>query len=50
MTKSEKHCGKRRKNIVEKGEIAHFEQFLILSLCFQKAVRGIRIRLYEGKG
>ena len=23
-------------NIVEKGEIARFEQFLLLSLCFQK--------------
>ena len=25
-------------NIVAKGEIAHFEQFLLLSLCFQKTV------------
>ena len=25
-------------NIVEKGEIARSEQFLLLSLCFQKAV------------
>ena len=24
------------KNIVAKGEIARFEQFLLLSLCFQK--------------
>ena len=39
-------------NIVAKGEIACFEQFLLLSLCFQKAVccRGVRKRLYEGKG
>ena len=39
-------------NIVSKGEIAHFEQFLLLSPCFQKAVccRGVRNRLYEGKG
>ena len=39
-------------NIVAKGEIARFEQFLLLSLCFQKAVcyRGVRKRLYEGKG
>ena len=39
-------------NIVAKGEIAHFDQFLLLSLCFQKAVccRGVRKRLYEGKG
>ena len=38
-------------NIVAKGEIARFEQFLLLSLCFQKAVccRGVRKRLYEGK-
>ena len=38
-------------NIVSKGEIARFVQFLLLSLCFQKAVccRGIRKRLYEGK-
>ena len=33
-------------NIVTKGEIARFVQFLLLSLCFQKAVccRGIRKR------
>ena len=39
-------------NIVAKGEIARFEQFLLLSLCFQKAdcCRGVRKRLYEGKG
>ena len=39
-------------NIVAKGEIARFVQFLLLSLCFQKAVccRGVRKRLYEGKG
>ena len=38
-------------NIVANGEIAHFEQFLLLSLCFQKAVccRGIRKRLYQGR-
>ena len=32
-----------------KGEIARFEQFLVLLLCFQKAVccRGVRKRLYE---
>ena len=36
-------------NIVAKGEIARFVQFLLLSLCFQKAVccRGVRKRLYE---
>ena len=36
-------------NIVAKGEIARFEQFLLLSLCFQKAVccRGVRKRLRE---
>ena len=40
------------KNIVSKGEIARFVQFLLLSLCFQIAVccRGVRKRLYEGKG
>ena len=45
MTKSEK-------NIVAKGEIARFEQFLLLTQCFQRAVRyrGVRKRLYEGKG
>ena len=39
-------------NIVAKREIARFEQFLLLSLCFQKAVwcRDVRKRLYEGKG
>ena len=39
-------------NIVAKGEIARFEQFILLSLCFQKAVccRGIKKRLYEGNG
>ena len=35
-------------HIVAKGEIACFVQFLLLSLCFQKAVccRGVRKRLY----
>ena len=44
--------GLKVENIVAKGEIAHFEQFLLLSLCFQKAIccRGVRKRLYEGKG
>ena len=28
----------RVKNIVTKGEIARFEQFFLLSPCFQKAV------------
>ena len=39
-------------NIVAKGEIARFEQFLLMSLCFQKAVccRDVRKCLYEGKG
>ena len=39
-------------NIVAKGEIARFVQFLLLSLCFYKVVccRGVRKRLYEGKG
>ena len=34
-----------------KGEITCFEQFLLLSVCFQNAVccRGVRKRLYEGK-
>ena len=34
-----------------KGEIARFVQFLLLLLCFRKAVccRGVRKRLYEGK-
>ena len=36
-------------NIVAKGETARSEQFLLLSLCFQKAVfcRDVRKRLYE---
>ena len=42
----------RVENMVTKGEITCFEQFLLLLPCFQKAVcyRGIRKRLYEGKG
>ena len=34
-----------------KEEIARFDQLLLLSLCFQKAVccRGVRKRLYEGR-
>ena len=38
--------------MVTEGEIARFEQFLLLLPCFQKAVccRGVRKRLYEGKG
>ena len=41
----------KNSNIVVKGEIARFEQFPLLSLCFQKAVccRDVRKRLYEGK-
>ena len=37
-------------NIVAKGEIACFEQFLLLSLYFQNTVccRSVRKRLYEG--
>ena len=37
---------------MSKGEIPRFEQFLLLSLCFQTAVccRGVRKRLYQGKG
>ena len=37
---------KKVENIVAKGEIARFEQFLLLSLCFQKAVccKGFRKR------
>ena len=50
---------KSGKNIVAKGEIARFEQFLLLPQCFQKAVccrcvkmrlQVIKNRLYEGKG
>ena len=39
-------------NIMARGEIAHFEQFLLLSQCFQKAVgcKGVRKCLYEGNG
>ena len=42
----------RVENMVTKGEIACFEQFFLLSPCFQEAVccRGIRKLLYEGKG
>ena len=43
MTESGKHSGE--------GEIDQFEQFLLLSLCFQKAACciGVRKRQYEGK-
>ena len=43
---------KKNENIVAKGEIDCFEQFLILSHCFIKVVccRGVRKCLYEGKG
>ena len=43
---------KKVENIVAKGEIARFVKFLLLSLCFQKAVcyRRVRKQLYEGKG
>ena len=34
-------------NIVAKGEIARFEQFILLSQSFQKA--DVRKRLYEGR-
>ena len=46
------NLGLKVENIVAKGEIACFEQFLLLSLFYQKAVcyRGVRKRLYEGKG
>ena len=44
----------KQENIVAKGEIACFEQFLLLSLCFQKVVccRGVRkhIHCIWGKG
>ena len=42
----------KAENIVAKVEIACFVQFLLLSLCFQKAVccRGVRKYLYEEKG
>ena len=37
--------------VLAKGEIVRFEQFLLLSLCIQKAIccRGVGKRLYEGK-
>ena len=39
-------------NITAKGEIACFEQFILLSLCFQKAVccKGTKKHIYKGKG
>ena len=42
----------RVENIVVKGEIVCFEQFLLLPQCFQKVIccRGARKRLYSGKG
>ena len=42
----------RVENIMTKGEIDRFEQFLPLSPCFQKVVccRGVEKRQYEGKG
>ena len=46
------NLGLKVENIVAKEEIARFEQFLLLSLCFKKTVccRDVRKRLYEGKG
>ena len=46
------NLGLKVENIVSKGETARFVQFLLFSQCFQKAVccRGVRNRLYEGKG
>ena len=40
------------KNIVAKGEIARFEQFLILSKCFQKssAASASKCTLWAGQG
>ena len=42
----------KAENIVAKGQIARFEQFLHLSLGFLKAIccRGVSKGLYEGKG
>ena len=33
----ESYVSKRVENTVEKGEIAHYEQFLLFPQCFQKA-------------
>ena len=43
---------KKLKTLWQKGEIARFEQFLILSQCFQKssAADFIKMRLQVGKG
>ena len=35
--KNEKELSKRVENTVGKGEIAHYEQFLLFQQCFQKA-------------
>ena len=38
-------------NIVGKGEIAHYEQFLLLQQCFQKqSVVGVETSIYGVKG
>ena len=39
-------------NIVGKGEIAHYEQFLLFPQCFQKlsVVDGIKMSIFEVKG
>ena len=37
-------------NIVAKGEIACFEQFLLLSPCFQKQMQGRQKESISGKG
>ena len=39
-------------NIVEKGEIAHFEQFHIFSQCFPRAfsLNELKMSIYAGKG
>ena len=36
---------KRVENIVRKGEIAHYEQFLLFSQCFQKTLNILRFAL-----
>ena len=41
----------RVENIVAKGEVAHYEQFLLFPKCFSKVVCsiGVIIRLFVGK-
>ena len=48
-SKHTKTLYKWKNGLIKKGEIAHLDQFLILSLCFQM-LQDVRKRLLVGKG